>query len=251
MATGPVLVRFDEAAKGPVALDAVYFLDYKGGGCWRPCPATGKRPRRRDLIEPFSERDLVADFKLDLDTGPRPRFLMTTGSIGPDNAGWAPLYVFETTTSQLAVYRMLMQTTIGTASRPRFELLELRSYAKAGRSQSPSVTIAVRCHESLGAMPERGASVGQAAAVGAAAGLRRRRAAAPPPPRRPASAVSTMSVAVRPCVLMLDQPFARGSKTFTGVRTPFRTPYVPNGSGWPAPSLVKTAPVSYWKNPSH
>ena len=65
------------------------------------------------LIEPFSERDLVADFKLDLDAGPRPRFLMTTGSIGPDNAGWAPLYVFETTTSQLGVYRMQIQTTIG------------------------------------------------------------------------------------------------------------------------------------------
>ena len=65
------------------------------------------------MIEPFSERDLVADFKLDLDAGPRPRFLMTTGSIGPNNAGWAPLYVFETTTSQIGVYRMLIQMTIG------------------------------------------------------------------------------------------------------------------------------------------
>lgn len=55
---------------------------------------------------------------------------MTTGSIGADSGGWAPLYVFETTTSQLAVYRMVMQTTIGTASRPHFELLEMRSYAK-------------------------------------------------------------------------------------------------------------------------
>ena len=129
-ATGPVLVRYDEAAKGPVALDAVYFLDYKGGRLLATVPSYRQTTTSTHLIEPFSERDLIADFKLDLDGGPRPRFLMTTGSIGPDNAGWAPLYVFETTTSQLAVYRMLMQTTIGTSLRPRFELLELRSYAK-------------------------------------------------------------------------------------------------------------------------
>ena len=134
VATGPVLVRFDEAAKGPVALDAIYFLDYKGGRLLATVPSYRQTITSTRLIEPFSERDLVADFKLDLDGGPRPRFLMTTGSIGPDNAGWAPLYVFETTTSQMAVYRMLMQTTIGTASRPRFELLELRSYAKAGEA---------------------------------------------------------------------------------------------------------------------
>jgi hypothetical protein len=136
LATGPVLVRFDEAAKGPVALDAIYYLDYKGGRLLATVPSYRQTTTSTRLIEPFSERDLVADFKLDLDAGPRPRFLMTTGSIGPDNAGWAPLYVFETTTSQLAVYRMLMQTTIGTAARPRFELLEVRSYAKAGETSS-------------------------------------------------------------------------------------------------------------------
>ena len=107
-------------------------LDYKGGRLLATVPSYRQTNTSTRLIEPFSERDLVADFKLDLDTGPRPRFLMTTGSIGPDSAGWAPLYVFETTTSQVAVYRMLVQQTIGKASRPRFELLELRSYAKAG-----------------------------------------------------------------------------------------------------------------------
>lgn len=134
--TGPVLVRYDEAAKGPVALDAVYFLDYKGGRLLATVPSYRQTTTATHLIEPFSERDLIADFKLNLDGAPRPRFLMTTGSIGPDSGGWAPLYVFETTTSQLAVYRMVMTTTIGTASRPRFELLEMRSFAKgadAGR----------------------------------------------------------------------------------------------------------------------
>jgi hypothetical protein len=134
VATGPVLVRFDETAKGPIALDAVYFLDYKGGRLLATVPSYRQTTTSTHLIEPFSERDLIADFKLDLDAGPRPRFLMTTGSIGPDNAGWAPLYVFETTTSQLAVYRMLMHTTIGTEARPRFELLEMRSYARGGEA---------------------------------------------------------------------------------------------------------------------
>jgi hypothetical protein len=132
VATGPVLVRYDDTAKGPVALDAIYFLDYKGGRLLATVPSFRQTTTATRLLEPFSERDLVADFKLELDSGARPRFLMTTGTIGPDNSGWAPLYVFETTTSQVAVYRMLMQTTIGTASQPRFELVEVRSYAKAG-----------------------------------------------------------------------------------------------------------------------
>jgi hypothetical protein len=131
VATGPVLVRYDEAAKGPVALDAVYFLDYKGGRLLATVPSFRQTNTATRLLEPFSERDLVADFKLELDSGARPRFLMTTGTLGPDSAGWAPLYVFETTTSQVGVYRIQMQTTIGTASQPRFELVEVRSYAKA------------------------------------------------------------------------------------------------------------------------
>ena len=132
VATGPVLVRYDEAAKGPIALDAVYFLDYKGGRLLGAVPAYQQTNTSTRLIESFSERDLVADFKLDLDTGPRPRFLMTTGSLGPYSDGWAPLYVFETNTSQVAIYRMQVQYTIGKTSRPRFDLVEVRSFAKTG-----------------------------------------------------------------------------------------------------------------------
>ena len=134
--TGPVLVRYDEAAKGPIALDAVYFLDYKGGRLLAAVPTYQQTNTSTRLIESFSERDLVADFKLDLDTGPRPRFLMTTGSLGPYNDGWAPLYVFETNTSQVAIYRMQVQLTIGKTSRPRFDLVEVRSFAKTGATNS-------------------------------------------------------------------------------------------------------------------
>ena len=116
--------------KAPSRSTPFTFSTTREGGCWRQSRATSKPNTSTRLIEPFSERDLVADFKLDLDAGPRPRFLMTTGSLGPNNAGWAPLYVFETTTSQIGVYRMQIQQTIGITSRPRFELVELRSYAK-------------------------------------------------------------------------------------------------------------------------
>jgi hypothetical protein len=139
VATGPVLVRYDEAAKGPIALDAVYFLDYKGGRLLAAVPSYQQTNTSTHLIESFNERDLVADFKLDLEAGPRPRFLMTTGSLGPYNDGWAPLYVFETNTNQMAIYRMKVQLTIGKTSRPRFDLVEVRSFAKtAAANPTPS-----------------------------------------------------------------------------------------------------------------
>jgi len=130
LATGPVLVRFDEGAKAAIPLDALYFLDYKGGRLMATVPAFRQTGAVPHLIDTFAERDLAADFQLKLDTGPRPHFLMTTGSLGAYSAGWAPLYVFETTTSQLGIYRMQTSQTAGTISRPRFDLVELRSYAR-------------------------------------------------------------------------------------------------------------------------
>ncbi len=73
-ATGPVLMQYDESTKSPIPLEALYFLDYKGG------PAAGDRPdlptdrRNTQILDEFAERDLIADFKLDLTGGPQPRF---------------------------------------------------------------------------------------------------------------------------------------------------------------------------------
>jgi hypothetical protein len=128
--TGPVLVRYDESTKASIPLDAVYFLDYKSGRLLATIPTFQQRASSMHIINAFVERDLVADFKLDADSGPRPRFLMTTGSLGPYTSGWAPLYVFETTTSQMGVYRIQLQQSTAKSSRPQFELVELRSYAK-------------------------------------------------------------------------------------------------------------------------
>lgn len=136
VATGPVHMEFDETVKASIPLEALYFLDYKGGRLLGTVPSFRQTAVATELIDTFAERDLVADFKLDLDIGPRPHFLMTTGTLGAYSAGWAPLYVFETTSSQFAVYRMqlpqTMGTTLGRVAQAKFDLIELRSYAKAG-----------------------------------------------------------------------------------------------------------------------
>jgi hypothetical protein len=130
VATGPIMVRFDEGTKSAIPTDALYYLDYKRGRLLATIPTYRQTTKALNLIDTFEERDLVADFKLDLDTGQRPRFLMTTGSLGAYTEGWAPLYVFETTTNQLAIYRLQTQQTVGKPSRSRFELVELRSIGK-------------------------------------------------------------------------------------------------------------------------
>jgi len=129
--TGPVMVRFDEGTKAAIPTDALYFLDYKGGRLMATIPTYRQTTKALSLIDGFEERDLVADFKLDLDTGPSPHFLMTTGSLGAYTEGWAPLYVFETTTRQVGIYRLQTQQTAGKASKSRFELVELQSLPRS------------------------------------------------------------------------------------------------------------------------
>jgi hypothetical protein len=130
LTTGPVLMRYDEATKSSISLDAVYILDYKAGRLLASLPTYRQSTSSTTIIEAFVERDLVADFKLDLDTGRPPHFMMTTGSLGPYTAGWAPLYVIETNSNQMGVYRIQLQQTSAKSSRPKFELVQLKSYAE-------------------------------------------------------------------------------------------------------------------------
>jgi hypothetical protein len=129
VATGPILIRYDEGNKVQVPLDALYILDYKGARLLGTVPSLRQTTGSSHYLGAFAERDLVADFKLDPDTGPRPHFLMTTGSLGTYSAGWAPLYVIESTSNQVAVYR-IHQQTVGTTATTRLELLELKSLAR-------------------------------------------------------------------------------------------------------------------------
>lgn len=126
--TGPIMIRYDEGSKVQIPLEALYILDYKAGKLVGTVPSMQQTTKGSRYLGTLAERDLAPDFKLDLDTGPRPKFLMTTGSLGAYSGGWAPLYVIETTTNQVGVYRIVQQT-VGTRSATRFELLEMRSLA--------------------------------------------------------------------------------------------------------------------------
>ena len=128
MATGPLSVRYDEATKAPIPLEALYILDYKNGRLRASLPTHRQSTHSTTIIESFVERDLASDFQIDLDRGPRPHFLMMTGSLGPYTSGWAPLYVIETTSSQIAVYGFGAPGSTGKSGRPKFELLQLKSY---------------------------------------------------------------------------------------------------------------------------
>jgi hypothetical protein len=128
VATGPVMIRYDERLKTALKQDALYYLDYRGGRLIGTIPSFHQSAGGARLIDTFAERDLVADFKLDAEAGPRPHFLMTTCELGAYSLGWAPLMVFETTSNQVATYR-LQQQTVGTSTKPVFELVEVRSVA--------------------------------------------------------------------------------------------------------------------------
>ena len=252
VATGPVIVRYDEAAKGsdPARCRLPSRLQGRtaaGDGSHLPAndPATHidrtvhrTRPGRRLQARPGHRA--------------RPRFLMTTGSLGPYNAGWAPLYVFETTTSQLGVYRMqIQQTTIGMPSRPRFELVELRSYARDRRSHDIGRDDEDRRRRLAAATAAHGPGRPCRAPPGAAAGTRvRRRPPRPSPPPRPLPR-SRPSPSVRSRILVLDQPLRGGDRRPSPASAAPLCRRTPDRACRPEPSVVKTAPVSYWKKPSH
>lgn len=126
-ATGSVMVQLDNQ-RNPTPLDAVYHLDYEGARLLGAIPSIRQSASSLNLIDGFAERDLLADFHLALNS--RPRFQMTTGSLGASAQGMAVLYVFETSTRQVAIYRLTPQAT-STSSLPRFELVQLKSYAMA------------------------------------------------------------------------------------------------------------------------
>jgi hypothetical protein len=135
--SGPVAIRYDETNKIQSPQDALYYLDYQAGKLLATIPTFRQTVDSTRYLEPFAQRDLVTDFKIDLDNGPRPRFLMTTGQLGTFGGGWAPLFVFETTTGQVGVYR-IQQLTVGTKNQLKFELLELRPISQPVESAIPA-----------------------------------------------------------------------------------------------------------------
>jgi hypothetical protein len=143
LASGPVYVRYNKGTLVQVAQDALYYLDYRAGKLYGTVPSVRQTVggSNSKLIEGFAERDLVTDFHLDAESGARPHFLMTTGSMANGGGGyvegWAPLFVFESTTRQVAVYKIQPQS-LGTASVPRLDLVELRPFGPSATATVPA-----------------------------------------------------------------------------------------------------------------
>jgi hypothetical protein len=128
LTTGPVALQYNERTRTQANQDALYFLDYKAARLVATIPAQRQSIQGTQIIDNFTDRDLIADFRLDAESGPRPHFLMTPGSLGAYGEGWAPLFVFESTSRQVAVYKLQVQA--GAVKTAKFELLELKSFAQ-------------------------------------------------------------------------------------------------------------------------
>lgn len=127
--TAPVSLDYNERTKIQAPQDALFFLDYRAARLLMTIPNYKQSNQGTQVLDGFAERDLAADFKLG-DASPKPHFVMTAGSLGAKGAGWSPLFVFETVSRQVAAYRV-QPLAVGTRSQPKFELLEVKSFAPA------------------------------------------------------------------------------------------------------------------------
>ena len=134
--TAPVIMDYNERTKIQAAEDAVFFLDYRAARLVVTIPSYRQSNKGTQVLDNFVERDLAADFKLN-DASPKPHFVMTAGSLGARGSGWSPLFVFETVSRQVAVYRV-QPLSVGTRSQTKFELLEVKSFAPALPTPAPS-----------------------------------------------------------------------------------------------------------------
>lgn len=129
---GPIAIEAtaDKNAAG-IAQDAIYYLNYSTGKLFATIPSLQQTAAGTHVFTDFAERDLLADFAIK--PGVTPHFLMTTASLGSRSTGWAPLFVVETETGQVASYKVSVHTT-ATSTKPSFQLLDCRNDPRLGRS---------------------------------------------------------------------------------------------------------------------
>lgn len=120
------------AQKVPVDNDAVFYLNYAKGYLLAAVPMPTQVGQQRKLLSDFSERDLIKDFQLA--PGAAAHFTMASGKMGALSEGWAPLYVFESTTGQVAAYRVVPQARAG-SSAPLLQLVEKRQDPRLASSR--------------------------------------------------------------------------------------------------------------------
>ncbi len=134
--SGPIAVERNKL-NIQVAQDAIYYLNYTNGRLLASVPTYKQTASGIEMLTDWAERDLVRDFEIK--PGMNPHFLMTTASLGFRSEGWAPLYVFETETGQVATYRIVQQATPGT-DRPNFQLLDRRTDPRLAKATPPSTS---------------------------------------------------------------------------------------------------------------
>ncbi len=129
VATGTIAIQYNDQTKTQAPQEAIFFVDYgQKIRLLATIPILRQSLNKSQLIDTFIERDMAADFKIDLDKDPLPEFVMTCGSLGSYGDGWSPLFVFETRTKQVAVYKVQAQS-VGTKATAKFELLQVKSLA--------------------------------------------------------------------------------------------------------------------------
>ncbi len=131
--TAPIATETNQARKIQITNDAVYYLNYSRGFLYAAVPMPVQVGTAMRVLSDFGERDLLQDFQIP--PGITPHFTMTSGTMGGLSEGWAPLYVFETTTGQMAAYRADPQMRTG-SSAPILRLLEKRAEERLGRART-------------------------------------------------------------------------------------------------------------------
>lgn len=123
--TVPISTEYDPNLQIQVATDGVYYLNYSKGRLLAAVPLRKQTASSTQLLSDFAETDLVRDFQLA--PGTNPHFIMTSGAHGAlsENRGGALLYVFETTTGQLGIYR-LEQRAVANSTVPTLQLIECK-----------------------------------------------------------------------------------------------------------------------------
>ena len=124
----PVAIQFTMDKK-QIPLEGVFFLDYPNAKLLATVPFMKKTGGETQMIGGWSERDLFADFNLKPGASRAPHFLMTTASLGAYTGnGWSALFVFESSTKQVAIYQAEPMTE-GNVTKLKVQLVSVTSYA--------------------------------------------------------------------------------------------------------------------------
>jgi hypothetical protein len=121
------------ALKVPVRTDALFYLNYSRGYLYAAVPLPTQTAGSSRLLSDFGERDLIKDFGIR--PGTDPHFTLISGMLGvASNEAGESLFVFETTTGQMAAYKVVPEVRAG-SSAPQIQLVEKRTDPRLARAR--------------------------------------------------------------------------------------------------------------------